>query len=309
MTNKEIQNDMIKSIETMLLRNEYGVSGFVRDFAHDCGNAAIFPEFFNAYNGDLLRKEYFLCPYREEVLLGTRNEFPKICKDYCDENCCKGLFEKDANLRREILERFKNNLQSGYYLDCLENNKSIKPLLTDYEKAIFKAFWEEYEDSVMKPIDQRDEETTKNFKANLIYFDGTDKKPLDKELFEFWAKYVPEHKLEIERFKKSASVPITIISSWTLIDGEYNEQKEIYEHTDWTPQMISEDITRDNCRVKMSLFDCVELGKSLFYFGLNFNGFVILATEELIDFYNKWKDKSYIEIPNQYMINIDGLSI
>ena len=72
MTNKEIQNDMIKSIDTMLLRNEYGVSGFVRDFAHDCGNAAIFPEFFNGYNGDLVRKEYFLCPvyaYNPKLLL------------------------------------------------------------------------------------------------------------------------------------------------------------------------------------------------------------------------------------------------
>lgn len=309
MINKEIQNDMIKSIDTMLLRNEYGVSGFIKDFAIDCGNAAIFPEFFDGYNGDLVRKEYFLCPYKKEVLLGTKEEFPNICKDYCDDNCYREIFEKDANLRREILERFKNNLQSGYYLDCLENNKPIKPLLTDYEKAIFKAFGERCEDSVMKPIDQKDKETKKNFKANLVYFDGTDKKPLDKELFEFWAKYVPEHKIEIERFKRTASVPITIISSWSLIDGEYNEQKEIYEHIDWTPQTIYEDITKEDCRVKMSLFNCVELGKSLFYFGLNFNGFVIPATEDLKEFYEKWKDKSYIENPNQYTINIDGLNI
>ena len=308
MSNKEIQNKMIESIDTMLLRNEYGVSGFILDFATECGNAAIFPEFFKGFNGDRVEKDFFLCPYNKEVLLGTKEKFPKIDKEYCEENCCRKIFEKDANLRREILERFKNNLQSGYYLDCLENNKPIKPLLTDYERAIFKAFWEEYEEYTMK-VDLKDRATKKNFKDNLKYFDGTTEKPIAKELFEFWAKYVPEHKLEIERFKRGSGIPITVISSWASVDGEYNEKEEIYEHFSYTPQTWEEEISRTDCRIKMSLFDCVELGKPLFYFGMNFNGFVIPATEELIEFYNKWENKGHTNNPTRFVINIGGLEI
>ena len=309
MSNKEIQNKMIESIDTMLLRNEYGVSGFILDFATECGNAAIFPEFFKGFNGDRVEKDFFLCPYNKEVLLGTKEQFPEINKEYCEENCCRKIFEKDANLRREILERFKNNLQSGYYLDCLENNKPVKPLLTDYEKAIFKAFWEEYEEYTMQPVDLKDKETRKNFKDNLKYFDGSKEELIDKELFEFWAKYVPEHKLEIERFKRGFGLPIANISNWSSVDGEYDEKEEIYNHSSYTPQAWEEEISRDNCRIKMSLFRCAELDKLLFSFGMNFDGFVIPATEELIEFYNKWKDKSNTTEPTRFVINISGFEI
>ena len=289
--NREVQKEMLESINKMIDFNEYGLSGFKYDFADTCGNSAIFPEFFEGYNGVLVEKSFFCCPWQKSILFGTENEFPEENKD-CELNCLKDVFSKNSELRKEILERFKSLLESGYYLDCYENNKPIKPLLSKIERAII----ESYEEKSISAFEKEQKlQTEKNYLSNMLYFRGTKQEPVDKELFEFWSKFMTEkNKTVVEIFKRTANTSIVLNIHWDLVDDEYEKDEDgeyYYNHIMSCPQVIQSPIYRNDCFIQMSLFDCVELNQTLFHFGFNSNNIILPATKDLEEFYMKWKNK------------------
>lgn len=286
--NKEIQKSMIESINKMIENNSYGLSGFMKGYQVNCGNAAIFPELFEAYNGLHVEKDFFCCPYQKDVLFGT--EDLKKSRDNCRDNCLKNIFIKNKDLRKEILERFKTLLEQDYYLDCLENNKSVEPLLTKWEQTII----ESYEDKKTSVFEKEQQlQTERNYLNNMLHFKGTKDDPLNEELFGFWARFMTEeNKTTIERFKKSANTSMVHNIHWDLTDEIYEKDENgeyFYNHVMACPLLVASPIYRTDCFIQMSLFDCVELNQTLFHFGMNSNNIILPATEDLKEFYNKYK--------------------
>lgn len=288
--NKQIQESMIKSINKMIEGNDYGLSGFMKGYRVNCGNAAIFPEFFEAYNGLYVEKDFFYCPYQKDVLFGT--EEPKKIRDNCKDNCLKNIFMNNKDLRKEILERFKSLLENGYYLNCLENNKPVVPLLTKWEQAIIESF-EEKNPTVFEK--EQKLQTEKNYLNNMLHFKGTEEEPLNEELFGFWARFMTEDKkLEIERFKRTANTSMVYNIHWDLTDDIYEKDENgesYYNYVMACPLLVANPIYRTDCFIQMSLFNCIELNQTLFHFGMNSNNIILPATEDLIEFYTKWNNK------------------
>lgn len=287
--NRETQEQMCESINKMIELNEFGLSGFTKSFCDKCGNPAIFPEFFDANNGVYVERYFFCCPWQKSVLFGTKDEFPTEKQD-CYGNCLRKIFENNSELRLEILERFKSLLEKEYYLNCLTENKPIKPLLSKWEQAIIESYEE-------KNLSHKEKEqqihTERNYLNNMIHFRGTTENPINEELFGFWARFMTEeNKLLIERFKRTANTSMIYNIHWDLVDDEYEKDAEgeyYYNHIMSCPQIIQSPIYRTDCFIQMSLFECLELNQTLFHFGLNSNNIILPATEELINFYNKYK--------------------
>lgn len=288
----EIEKEMLESINKMIEFNEFGISGFMKSFKEKCGNPAIFPEFFEANNGLYVEKIFLCCPWQREVLFGTEENYQEDGVD-CRDGCLINIFKKDVELRLEILKRFKKLLEDGYYLNCLKTNKPIKPLLTKWEQKLI----ESYEDKKVSAFKQEQSiQTERNYIKNMIYIKGTEENPVNEELFGFWARFMTnEKKLEIERFKRTANTSIVHNIHWDLINDEYEQDSNgeyYYNHVMVCPLLVPSPIYRTDCLIQMSLFDCVELNQTLFHFGINSNNIILPATENLIKFYLKYKNKN-----------------
>lgn len=124
---------MIAALDAMIAHSDKGPSGFWVEDHEGCGNPAIFPEFeAGLKSGRLVQKEHYLCPWNTAVIYGDgHGNVHTGCYYSCSISKAKYLSEKEL---REVLIRFKTNLQNG----CYDDPDKLSPLLTKKETELIE---------------------------------------------------------------------------------------------------------------------------------------------------------------------------
>lgn len=133
MKNEKLKQEMIAAVDIMIQHADKGPSGFWVDDHEGCGNPEVFPEFAQGLKrGALVQKRHCLCPWDRAVLFGSGEEnLASGCYYRCSIQEARNL---SPQMLEEILRRFKKRLISDDY----DEQKDIKPLLTEGEKVFIK---------------------------------------------------------------------------------------------------------------------------------------------------------------------------
>ena len=159
MTIEEKRETTCAAIDVMIANLDKGISGFWREYDcgfEGCGNPEIFPEFNDkdVKKQGLISISKLVCPYDCRILLGKRKPIGHE-DEHSNGGCyhhCADYYAITPDIRKTILERFKENINSGLYDEGVTYDewKKVKPILTKEEiihiEEIIQKNWEEREE-------------------------------------------------------------------------------------------------------------------------------------------------------------------